>query len=249
MSTQPAAYDPFAWFYDRYWHQQFHSRAFPIVERLLLGRLPAGAKILDVGCGTGHLAARLAARGFRVTGIDASPAMLAYARRNAPGEVFVEADARDFRLKERFDAAVSTFDTLNHLLLFADLARAVKRVAAALQPGAPFLFDILLEEAYREHWQEELSIVEPDHVLVLSGGAFDARDRRAHCRMTMFRLVEGAWERSDTVISERCYSREEAGAALERAGFGPPACYDARDLGMEGEIGAGRVFFVAEKRG
>jgi SAM-dependent methyltransferase len=245
MSTT-AAYDPFAWFYDRYWNKRFHSRAWPIVECVLLPRLPAGAAVLDAGCGTGYLAALLARRGFRVTGVDGSPEMLACARRRAPEASFQVAGLSDFRLEGRFQAALSTFDTLNHLLAPADLAGAMQSVARALAPGGFFLFDMLLEEAYREHWQEAFSIVEPDHVLVIDGQGFDPRDMLAHCRVTMFRLVEGAWQRADTVISERCYSRDEIGRALEAAGFAAPACFDARDLGMAGDLGVGRVFFLAQ---
>jgi SAM-dependent methyltransferase len=248
MSTpgDPAAYDAFAWFYDRYWNQPFHSRAFPIVERLLLARLPAGARILDAGCGTGYLAAKLLARGFAVTGLDASREMIAHARRNVPGGEFAAADLCEFRPAGRFDAAVSTFDTLNHILSGEDLARAVGNVAEALAPGGRFLFDVLLEEAYREHWQEDVAIVEPDHVLIVKGQGFDPRDGLAHSRLTMFRKVEGEWRRSDTVITERCHSRQAIGAALDGAGFQSVACYAACDLGMEGDLGAGRAFFVAE---
>lgn len=247
MSTpgQPASYDAFAWFYDRYWNQPFHSRAFPVVERVLLARLAPGARILDAGCGTGYLAAKLVARGFRVTGVDVSAEMAGYARSNVPGAEFLVADMREFRAPGPFHAAVSTFDTLNHILDPADLARTISNVAGALAPGGLFLFDILLEEAYRERWQDDTAIVEPDHVLVVKGQGFDPRDGLAHCRLTMFRLVDGRWLRSDTAITERCYSRREIGEALDLAGFRTEACYDARDLGMHGDLGAGRVFYLA----
>ena len=196
------------------------------------------------GCGTGYLAAKLAARGFRVTGVDCSAEMAGYARRNVPAAEFHVADMRAFRPAMPFDAAVSTFDTLNHLLSPADLARAMSSVAAALAPGGFFLFDVLLEEAYRERWQDDVAIVEPDHVLVVKGQGFDERDNLAHCRLTMFRLMEGEWRRSDTAVSERCHSRREIGDALDAAGFRAEACYDARDLGMEGDLGAGRAFFL-----
>ena len=249
MSTpgHEAPYDPFAWFYDRYWNRRFHSRAWPIVQRLLLARLPGGAAILDVGCGTGHLAAKLAAGGFRVTGIDTSGGMLARARRSAPEAELHRADTRHFRPAGRFDAALATFDTLNHIVEPAGLASAVRHIAKALVPGGLFLFDMLTEEAFEEHWQGDFSIVETDHVLVVSAQNFDARDMLAHCRITMFRLREGAWQRADTVVTERCYARREIAAALDAAGFTATACYDARDLGMQGDLGAGRVFYLAEK--
>jgi SAM-dependent methyltransferase len=244
--TEPAAYDAFAWFYDRYWNRPFHSRAFPILERVLLARLPPGARILDAGCGTGYLAAKLVARGYEVAGVDASPEMTGYARRNVPGAEFHVADLRDFRVPGPFHAAVSTFDTLNHILTAEDLARAVGNVAAALAPGGLFFFDVLLEEAYREHWEGDMAIVEEDHVLIVKGQGFERRDGMAHCRLTMFRKLEGEWRRSDTLVKERCHPRLDIDAALEQSGFRTAACYDASDVGMKGNLGAGRVFFLAE---
>ena len=45
------AYDNFAWFYNRYWSQEFHSAASPILERIWLPRLAERARVLDVCCG------------------------------------------------------------------------------------------------------------------------------------------------------------------------------------------------------
>ena len=243
-----AAYDDFAWFYDRYWNEEFHSQAFPILERIWLARLPEGARILDVCCGTGYLAALLTGRGYGVTGVDASAEMIRYARRNAPEAEFHVSDAASFRPPGEFDGAVSTFDSLNHLLACEELQATFRNIAAALEPGALFAFDMLLEEAYQAHWGESFALVRDDHALTITGSGYDFRNRLARCTITMFRLVEGAWLRSDALIRERCYSPGEIGAALEHAGFGEILCYDAGDLGMAGQLGEGRTFFVAAKR-
>lgn len=242
-----AAYDDFAWFYDRYWNQDFHSVAFPILERIWLERLRPGARILDVCCGTGYLAGMLAERGFPVTGIDLSESMIAYARRNVPQSRFQVADAAGFRPDIRFDAAVSTFDSLNHLLELPHLEAAFRNVAAALAPGGLFAFDMLLEEAYQTHWGESFALVRDDHVLTITGSGFDFRTRLAQCTITMFRLIESQWRRSDATIVERCYTGEEIGRALDLAGFSEICCYDAGDLGMAGQLGEGRTFFVAAR--
>jgi SAM-dependent methyltransferase len=243
-----AVYDDFAWFYDRYWNEEYHSAALPILERIWLPRVASGARILDVCCGSGYLASLLAARGYRVTGFDASAAMIDHARRRAPDAHFLVAEAPEFRTRTKFDAAVSTFDSLNHILDPAALAAAFRRVAAALKPGAAFAFDVLLEAAYRTNWADHFSIVRDDHALILSGGGFDFRSRLARCGITMFRLVDGAWRRSDAEVWERCYSAGEIDDALRDAGFEAIACYDAHDLGMAGQLGEGRVFYVAETK-
>ncbi|MGW2629630.1 class I SAM-dependent DNA methyltransferase [Streptomyces chattanoogensis] len=64
----------------------------------LAGALPAGSRILDVGCGTGLPTARqLSDAGHRVVGIDLSPSMVKLARDNAPGAEFHRLDIADLR--------------------------------------------------------------------------------------------------------------------------------------------------------
>lgn len=242
-----AAYDDFAWFYNHYWNEDFHALAFPILERIWLARVPSGARILDVCCGTGYLAGMLCERGYRVEGVDLSAEMIGYARRNVPGAEFHVADVSRARLSGSFDAAVSTFDSLNHILTPAALEAAFQRTAAVLRQGALFVFDMLLEEAYQTHWGEAFALVRDDHVLTITGAGYHFRSRMARCTITMFRLLEGAWVRSDVQIEERCYTPGEIERALTRAGFGELVCYDAGDLGMGGQLGHGRTFFVAKK--
>jgi SAM-dependent methyltransferase len=245
LNSRVADYDDFAWFYNRYWNEEFHSLAFPALERICLARIPAAARILDLCCGTGYLAGLLVARGFQVAGVDASPAMIEFARQNVPDAKFHIADASAFQLAGGFDAAVCTFDSLNHILRIEDLEAAFRNAAAVLKTGAPFAFDMLMEQAYQTHWGESFVLVRDDHVLTVTGAGYDFRDRIASCMITMFRLVDGIWRRSDTVIRERCYGHEEIHGALASAGFGDIESYEANALGMAGQIGAGRRFFVA----
>jgi SAM-dependent methyltransferase len=243
-----APYDAFAWFYYRYWNEEFHSLAFPILERIWLAHVPARAHILDVCCGTGYLARLLIERGYSVTGIDASPEMIRYARDHVPGARFHVADASSFTLPRTYQAAVSTFDSLNHILNLDDLGRAFHNTASALKRGGLFAFDMLLEEAYQTHWGEHYALVRDDHVLTITGGGYDFRTHTAQCRLTMFRLIDDAWQRFDTEVRERCYTSAEIDGALAAAGFGEITSYDARDLGMGGDLGVGRTFWVAKKR-
>ena len=242
-----ALYDDFAWFYNRYWNEEFHSLAFPILERLWLTRIPAHGRILDVCCGTGYLAGLLTDRGFKVTGVDASAAMVAHAKENVPAADFHAADASAFRVPGRYDGAVSTFDSVNHILRDEDLREMFRCVAKSLKKGAPFAFDVLLEAAYKTNWADSFSVVRDDHVLLISGAGFDFRTHLAQCCITMFRLIDGLWQRRDTQVTERCYTAREIESALSDAGFTDIGYYDARDLGMHGQLGEGRTFVIATR--
>lgn len=94
-----------------------------------------GEKILDIGCGTGQLTARIAAAGGEVVGIDTSAEMLEKARGNFPAIDFRQADARSFSLGLPFDAVFS-----NAALHWAPEAEEViVCVARALRPGGRFV--------------------------------------------------------------------------------------------------------------
>src|SRR5581483_7359036 len=114
----------------------------------------------------------------------------------------------------------STFDSLNHLIGRERLEAAFRRTSAALAPGAPFVFDMLTERAYRTHWGEGFALEREDHALLITGSHYDQGTRVAQCKLTMFRLMEGAWRRADVVVREHAYEPDEVATALEAAGFG-----------------------------
>lgn len=82
--------------------------------------------MLEIGCGPGHLLAELAARGFRVVGLDRSPAMLARARRHG---TVVGGDARVLPFAaSRFDSILLTFPAgyVYGVAFWADVARVLR---------------------------------------------------------------------------------------------------------------------------
>ena len=100
------------------------------------------ASVLDLGCGTGELAASLSA-GRSVTGIDPAGAMLDMARKRAGGDkvTWVEADARTVRLDRRFELVVLTGHSFQVFLTADDQTAVLATIAAHLAPGGRFIFD------------------------------------------------------------------------------------------------------------
>jgi SAM-dependent methyltransferase len=102
-------------------------------ERLLLRYLPRPCeRVLDVGCGAGALAARLAERAAHVDALDRSPVMIEAARRAVPANVTcILGDVlREPLPAAHYDAIVS--DTALHHMPLADV---LPRLAAAQRPG------------------------------------------------------------------------------------------------------------------
>lgn len=94
-----------------------------------------GERILDVGCGTGHLTAQIAQAGAQVVGIDHSADMIAEARRRYPELTFEIADARALAYAGCFDAIFS--NAALHWILEAEAV--VEGIARALRPGGRFV--------------------------------------------------------------------------------------------------------------
>ncbi len=109
-------------FYERFAHEWDRDRGKPgqgLMERRYLddlaSRLSPGARILDLGCGTGEPLARdLTDRGFNVTGVDAAPAMIAICKDRYPQGTWIEADMRSLALDRRYDAIIA-WDSFFHL--------------------------------------------------------------------------------------------------------------------------------------
>lgn len=114
------------------------GRILPVVEGMV-GPLPAGARILDIGCGNGALAAHFLARGMQVVGVDLSESGISIARKKYPQGRFeilnAEGDLLESLGAEPFDVVIST-EVIEHLYD----PRAFARTAfAAVRPGGRFV--------------------------------------------------------------------------------------------------------------
>ena len=120
-------------------YDEDHSFVFEYGEAVvdLLAPQP-DERVLDLGCGTGHLTARIASTGADVVGLDASLEMIDEARETYPDVRFVHADARDFDFEEPFDAVFSNAA----LHWIADQDAVLESVARALRPGGRFVAEL-----------------------------------------------------------------------------------------------------------
>jgi trans-aconitate methyltransferase len=125
------------------WDADRYQRQFGFVSALageLLELLAAskGEVVLDLGCGTGELAARIAATGARVIALDSDPAMVAAAAERLGRANTLLADGHSFRLAEPVDAVFSNAA----LHWMPRQAEVVARVRAALRPGGRFVAEM-----------------------------------------------------------------------------------------------------------
>jgi SAM-dependent methyltransferase len=98
----------------------------------------AHERVLDVGCGTGQLSARIATTGAEVVGLDASEKMIARAREGQSNCAFVHADARSIPFERSFDAVFS--NAALHWIPEQD--EVLESVAETLVPGGRFVAEL-----------------------------------------------------------------------------------------------------------
>ncbi len=120
---------------------------YPGVERLLA---PArGKSYLDVACGEGAFAARLAKTGAKVVGFDAAPALIRIAeRRRVPGAEFLIADATEAGTRALYGRAFDGAACILAIQNIRDAERVFAQTASLLKPGAPFVI-VLNHPAFR----------------------------------------------------------------------------------------------------
>lgn len=103
------------------------------------GYLPRGATILDIGCGSGQPIARyLIERGFRVTGVDSSPTLIALARQRFAESEWHVADMRTLALERTFDGLIA-WDSFFHLP-YDEQRRMFLVFRQHAAPGAALMF-------------------------------------------------------------------------------------------------------------
>lgn len=109
---------------------------------LLAADIPAGAKVLDFGCGDGRVAIPLKAMGYDVTGVDSSPRMLASLAERDPELATFQSDGSDFGKhlgRRKFDAVYCLAVLIHHD--YATGAQLVANLRAVVKKGGLLALD------------------------------------------------------------------------------------------------------------
>jgi SAM-dependent methyltransferase len=220
--------------------------------------------IVEIGCGTGRVVARLAAAGYGVTGVDPSEAMRQRcARRLAtmPERVsrrvrLLAGDAEHLPLGEddRFDLALFSLNTFAHLTTGKSRQAALQALAGHLRPGAMLLIDLdllgtrrLAETAGQLWCQGTWPLPENNAVLLTHFVSAAPLSVPGALRVTHFYDIHeqgGEVRRTISAMSLALMSKGEIEVALQFAGFAVVDVFGGYDLTPWDEISA-RAIFVA----
>jgi SAM-dependent methyltransferase len=221
----------YAELYDLLYRDKDYDSEVSLLEELFEHYGLLGDRVLDLGCGTGQHAIRLARRGYRVTGVDRSASMLAIARVKAeqqldevaPLPLFVEGDVASVRLGEGFDAALMMFAVLGYQVTADRVLASLRTARAHLCEGGLFVCDLWYGPAVLKlRPSARTKVVEvPDGRIMRSACAtLDSAAQRVdvvyHVRRMRDREIVADMSETHRM---RYFFPDELRSTLERAGF------------------------------
>ena len=230
------AYGEFAYFYDEFNGEADYQALFRYVHGQLCEHGVQDGILVDLGCGTGDLTLMLSQAGYDVIGVDGSPEMLSVLREKAD-ELGIHnrllllcQDITGMELYGTVRAAVSTFDTYNHIGPADQFEKAIRKAAYFMEKDGVFIFD--LNTPYK-------------HQKILAGETFDIEAEDAECHWTNH--FDAAAGRVDIAIdidyhetgehfkesfSEYSYPLDLVTSLLEKYGFTVAKVADGEDFGL-----------------
>ena len=188
-----------------------------VAALVALLELEAPMHILDLACGHGRHANRLAALGHTVIGIDREPGFLEIARCQA-AEMGIDVDYRQGDMRHidfvgKFDRALLLFTAFGYFDDAGNLC-VLKNLVRALKPGGLLTLDSPNRDMFLKR-QQPFNVIEKDGNLLIDRNSFDSVTGRSTNR----RIVIRDGVRRDKPFSVRLYSPTEITTLLDQAGL------------------------------
>ena len=140
MSLGPV-FDAYSRYYDLLYREKDYVAEVGYIDDILIRHKIGGRDLLEFGSGTGKHGRLLAERGYRVTGIERSAAMVAQAA-VAEGFDCQRGDICVAQLGRTFDAVLALFHVVSYQVDNASVCAVFDRAADHLRPGGLFVFDV-----------------------------------------------------------------------------------------------------------
>jgi SAM-dependent methyltransferase len=234
--------EDYLYFYEAFLSDERTDAEVELLWRLL--ELEPETEVLDAPCGHGRISNRLAARGARVTGLDAMSLFLDLARRDAAERGvdvdYVEGDLRSLPWDSRFDVVLNWFTSFGY---FGDddNRRVLLEAWKALRPGGRLVIDVHSRDAFHRH-RLPVTMAERDGDLMVDRHEFDVLTGRTETERFVVR--DGKMRRF--AFSVRSFTFTELRDWLLQAGFADVEAYD-RETGETLSAGSRRMIVVARK--
>jgi ubiquinone/menaquinone biosynthesis C-methylase UbiE len=211
-------------------------------------------RVLDAACGTGNVSFELAQRKLDVTGVDISHGMIEAAQQKLQQRPelqdrvrFIEADLTNFNLGEQFDSATCLYDSLNYILNPDDLRAAFTRIAAHMERGGVWVFDMNSDYAFRADLFTQSDRSRGKDLHYDWRASFNKETRVCEVAMEFQRHTPRGTQTFYETHRERAYELPEVKTLLDETGWNLEFAFDAYSLNPP-HAQSERWYFVARKR-
>lgn len=230
-------YDEFAWVYDLIIEGPVQKRCSFFQEAVSRRGLPHGARVLDAGCGTGSYTIELARTGYAVTGLDASPALVAVAREKSERAglpvTFQVGDVLNLPLTREYDAVLCR-GVLNDIVDETRRQEVFFSFARALRPSGILVLDVREWHATARRKRQQPVF---EKTVEIGRGALTFRSVTQLVPETQRMLIterhvlekSGKQAVTEHEFTMRCWTEAELCESLTRAGFGHIRLFGAYD--------------------
>jgi SAM-dependent methyltransferase len=213
--------------------------------------------VLDLGCGTGNHAFPLAKRGYKVTGVDRSPNMLAealskVARFKSQTQLspeFLQGELRSLNLGRRFDAVLMMFAVLGYQVSNEDVLAALTTVRRHLKPHGLFVCDVWYGPAVLAiRPSDKIKIIPVDNgkVIRLASGDLDIHHHLATVEYHILHLQDKAVLNESTETHHmRYFFPQELAFFMKQANLNMLHLCTFSDLALEAGEHSWNVLVVA----
>ncbi|WP_110111408.1 class I SAM-dependent methyltransferase [Bacillus sp. CGMCC 1.16541] len=246
-----ASYGHFAYVYDRLMSDVPYEQWVHYFKQQMFKANVESPKVLDLACGTGEVAVRLAKEGLDVVGVDLSDDMLMVAKEKAAAEhvslSLYQQNMSELDLGMQFDCVVIFCDSLNYLQSADEVKQTIHKVYEHLKPGGMLLFDVhsvykmttIFGDNTFSHIDEDVSYI---------WNCFSAEDYVVEHELTFFVYDEEieAYQRFDELHKQQTFTIDTYTKWLQEAGFRDmkiTADFEAMDPVHDSE----RIFFSVYK--
>ena len=239
------SYRDFARVYDEFMDQTpYDEWLLNILNIFKEYKIDKDAQVLDLGCGTGKMARKLAREGYQVTAVDNSMDMLEIAASEEDDHIlYVLQDMVSLELPQQVDAAVSICDCMNYILEEEDLKEAFRRVREFLKEDGVFVFDMNSHYKYKEILA--CNTFAEDREDAIWDNFYDEEERINEYQLSLFiQNEQGTYNKYEELHLQKAYEQEEVVSFLYEAGFSSVRVLDAETMD-EVKEDTQRLYYIA----
>ncbi|MDD3730777.1 MAG: methyltransferase domain-containing protein [candidate division Zixibacteria bacterium] len=234
--------DDYLYFYEDYLTEEINQKQVQFLVREL--ELNRPLRILDLACGHGRHANRLAQLDHEVTGVDLTSGFLEIARRDAAGRnlkvTYIQKDMRQISFHDEFDRVLFMFTAIGYFT-DEDNFKVLRNISRSLKPGGLVCLDTINRDNLLKNFRSHI-ITDKGEDLMLDRNSFDSATGYIHDRRTIIRNGH----RKDFKFSIRLYNPSEIKLILEQAGLKVIKTFGSWDSQkLTGD--AWRMIIIAEK--